>query len=534
LKNKTKEERKKELAEKTGRVLLVALYEATGGKPFEEIIFDEYESLRTDELRAIYLTVAVFHRLNTKVRAGLISRIHGISFNDFQKELFKPLEFIVFAEKDYSINDYVYSTRHPYIAQLIFEIVLKDQQERYDEYIRILNNVDIDYTSDWSAFLDIINARNLNEIFSDPIRINNIYDLAMDINPDDPKLIQQRGIFQMVSKSGNLYLSEKLLKEAKELDPEDVKIIHSLAELALRRGEESQIKIEKYQYLETSRSLCHDIIKKDKTHSFSYHTLLKIDLLNFKEAIKDGSNERMEKHIKGFERTMNEAKQLFPTETFILEIEARFNELLNDKPIAIEILKNAFEINKATPFIAIRYAKILSNNEKLTEAIEALRSTLELNPSEKNVNYLLAKLLEKEDPENFEEISHYYRRAFTKGDTRYDAQFWYARSLYLKGDREEAFEFFEKLGNSRISPKIKRDVNGIIRDKFGEIRIYKGSIETMESQFAFVKLDKIGEHIFMYRDPKIRDWIDFRINSRLEFNMAFNYKGPIIINPKLI
>lgn len=534
LKNKTKEQRKKELAEKTGRVLLVALYEATGGRPFEEIIFDEYESLKTDELKAIYLTVAVFHRLNTKVRAGLISRIHKISFTEFKKKIFKPLEFIVFDEKDYRINDYVYSTRHPYIAQIIFELVLKDQQERYDEYIRILNNVDIDYSSDWSAFLDIINAKNLNEIFNDPIRINNIYDLALEINPKDPKLVQQRGIFQMISKSGNLFTSEVLLKEAKELDPGDIQISHSLAELALKKAENTNISIERKKYLETSRKLCREIIKKSKTtHSFSYHTLLKIDLNDFSESISEDSDDRIEKNVKQFEKTLNEAKQLFPSETFILEIEARFNELLNEKPQAIEILKDAFEINKASPFISIRYAKLLDGNNRTKDALIVLRSTLELNPTDKNVNYLLAKLISKIDPSNHDDILHYYRRSFTKGDTRYDSQFWYARSLFLKGEKVEASAIFEELGKARIAPKIKNASNGMILKDNGEITSFKGYIERMESNYAFVKREKYGDEIFMFRDQSNKHWIDYRINLKLEFNISFNYKGPIVINPKL-
>lgn len=534
LKKKTKEQRKKELAEKTGRVLLVALYEATGGRPFEEIIYDEYQSLNTDELKAIYLTVAVFHRLNTKVRAGLISRIHKISFAEFKKKIFKPLEFIVFNERDYKINDYVYSTRHPYIAQIIFELVLKDQQERYDEYIRILNNVDIDYSSDWSAFLDIINAKNLNEIFNDPIRINNIYDLALEINPEDPKLIQQRGIFQMISKSGNLFTAETLLKEAKELDPDDIQISHSLAELALKKAESTNVSIERKKYLETSRRLCREIIKKSKTHSFSFHTLLKIDLNDFNESIKEDSGERIEKNVKQFEKTLNEAKQLFPNETFILEIEARFNEFLNEKPQAIKILKDAFEINKASPFIAIRYAKLLDSNNRTEDAVIVLRSTLELNPNDKNVNYFLAKLISKVEPSNHDEISHYYRRSFTKGDTRYDSQFWYARSLFLKGDKVEAATMFEELGEVRIAPKVKNAANGMILKDNGKIKSFNGKVERLESNYAFVKREKYGDDIFMYRDSSIKDWIDFRVNSRLEFNISFNYKGPIIINPKLI
>ena len=54
--------------------LLVALYEATKGKPFEDILIDEYETLISDEARAVYLTICMLNRLNVPVRAMLISR----------------------------------------------------------------------------------------------------------------------------------------------------------------------------------------------------------------------------------------------------------------------------------------------------------------------------------------------------------------------------------------------------------------------------------------------------------------------------
>lgn len=534
LKNKSSEERKKELAEKTGRVLLVALYEATGGKPFEEIILDEYNSLPTPELRAIYLTIAVFHRLNTKVRAGLINRIHGISFSHFKEELFKPLEYIVFDEMDYKINDYVYSTRHPYIAQIVFELVLKDQQERYDEYISILQNIDIDYRSDWFAFLDIVNARNLNEIFNDPQRITNIYNLANEINNDDPKLIQQMGIFQMISDSGSLYKSHEYLKLALEIDPKDLRILHSLAELALKRGEFAQSDLEKKQFLEESRKLCLQILKQSKEHSFSYHTLLKIDLHNFREALSKDSEKSVEQNIKSFEKTLAKAKQIVPNEPFILELEAKFKELIDEKPNAIEILKKAYSLNDASPFIAIRYAKLLDSSGNTSEAITCLKNTLKLNPSDKNISYLIANYHEKLNPTDHEDITHYYRRSFTKNDTNYNAHFRYARALYLKGEKDDAGAIFEELSKVRLSPRVKNNAAGVIVNPKNEILEFTGNIVSLESNYAFVKVDKLGEDIFMFGDRKISQWIDFRVNSKLKFNIAFNYKGPTIINPKLM
>lgn len=531
LETKTTEERKKELEERSGRELLVALYEATGGRPFEEIILDEYNGITTDEAKSLYLTVSVFHRLGTKVRAGLISRIHDIGFNNFQEKLFKPLEFIVFSEKDYFINDFIYSTRHPFIAQMIFEQVLINEQERYDEYIRILKSINIDYKSDWFAFLDITNARKLNEIFNDPIRIKNIYDLAEKISPEDPKLIQQRGIYDMISRSGNLYSAQKFLKIANSLAPDDLTISHSLAEISLKKAEASIVAIERTKYLDEAEKLCRKIIKKEKDQSYSYHTLLKIALLKFKTSINDGSATTIEKRMKDFEKIISEAKQFFPGHEFILELEAKFNVVLDDEPKAIDLLKEAFDSNKASPYLAIRYAKLLEKNDDLPEAIDALSDTLKLNPNDRDVNYQLASFKRRSDPLNFESYIYLYRRAFTKGDTRYEAQFWYARAMYLTGEYDKAKEVFKNLSTARMSPYAKNKTRGIVNSK-EDMTKFNGVIVKQEGSYAFIQRDKYGDDIFFYRDFLIDNWDKYKIGTNVVFNLAFNYKGTICINVK--
>jgi hypothetical protein len=80
------------------RQILVALHEATQGKPFEEIVYDEYQRIIPKEAQSVYLDVCTLDRLGAPVRAGLISRISGIGFEDFKSRFLQPLECIVDAE----------------------------------------------------------------------------------------------------------------------------------------------------------------------------------------------------------------------------------------------------------------------------------------------------------------------------------------------------------------------------------------------------------------------------------------------------
>jgi hypothetical protein len=78
------EKRVHELRHVHGRQLLVALLEATHGIPLMDIIAQEYHSIHPDAAKLLYLDICSLHRFGPPVRAGLISRIHNISFEDFR------------------------------------------------------------------------------------------------------------------------------------------------------------------------------------------------------------------------------------------------------------------------------------------------------------------------------------------------------------------------------------------------------------------------------------------------------------------
>jgi hypothetical protein len=100
LTGRSRTEKKKGFEERAGRQLLVALHEATFGLPFVKIIQNEFDNIWPLEAKHIYLTICVLNRLNVPVRAGVVSRIHGVPFEDFKKRLFTPLEHIVQTEFD--------------------------------------------------------------------------------------------------------------------------------------------------------------------------------------------------------------------------------------------------------------------------------------------------------------------------------------------------------------------------------------------------------------------------------------------------
>ena len=102
------------------RQLLVALHEATFGKSFEEIVQNEFDRIIPTEAQTLYLDVCTLNRLGIPVRAGLIARVSGIRFADFEERFFKPLEDVVKNYFDPYVGDRMYSARHAHIADMVF------------------------------------------------------------------------------------------------------------------------------------------------------------------------------------------------------------------------------------------------------------------------------------------------------------------------------------------------------------------------------------------------------------------------------
>ncbi len=518
-----------ELSERAGRQLLVALHEATMGKPFSDIVLDEYNSIEDSNARALYLTVCIFHRLGVQTRAGLISRVHRIKFEDFKERLFRPLEFIVFAVKDDIIHDYYYRTRHQHIAEIVFERALTSQQERFDEYMRILKFIDVDYQADSSAFRGLTNAKEISELFSDPILVRQFYVAARIRDRDNASLVQQEAIYEMNRPGGDLARASSLVAHAIELAPYNKAIAHSFAEVAFSKARKAKNLIEKRKYYEEAKENARKIIGSGTAGSYAYHTLVKATFAELEELSNDDNPRDAEQAIKELEELLERTHQRFPDDPFILDTESRYADYLRNYPRAVTLLDQAFETNRQSPYIAIRLAKKLAQDGNSERAISVLKQCVDRNPADKHVNYALADILEKTGSASRAEIKHHLRRSFTDGDTNFIAQFRYARHLFIDGEIQDARRLFGDLKEVRVDPRVKREFRGYIMDS-GVKKRFSGQVTRIEPTYAFIKRDGTLDDIFV--DPRGTDeatWSGMRRGNRIAFFLTFNYLGPVAV-----
>lgn len=520
------QERKAAFTRRAGRQLLVALHEATLGKPFEEIIEDEFNSIIPDEAKFVYLTICVLNRLKVPVRAGIISRLHEIPFAAFKERFFKPLEHVVYDYYSKIIRDYVYSARHSHVAEIVFERILTEPEKRFDNYLKCLKELNIDYESDRLAFRKMIHARTLLDMFPNHEHIVQVYRTAENIAGDDPHLYHQMGIYEMQRPNGNFIFSAELLNKASSMNPRNPSIKHSYAELYLKRAEFARTDLEKESFLAEAEKRARSLLTVSTWNAHGYHTLVKVNLERIKFNI---GKERLESYvieqtISETEKILSDGLQQFPENSYLLDADAQIAELISDSDRVYKSLYRAFETNNRNSFVALRLARTLKYKGDIPVAQKILEKAIDANANEKKLHFAYSVLLmePKEDKKDKGAvIAHHLKRSFSPGDKNYMAQLLYGRQLFINGDIDGAEKFFKKLRELRISHELGYKLRYKLEDE------YSGEIIEKQSMFCFIARDGKRDHIFGHISNAHEEiWNILVKGSRVNFKVGFTLNGP--------
>lgn len=515
-------DRRKELSEHAGRQLLVALHEATLGIPFETILVDEFNHITPFEAQRLYLTVCVLNRLNVPVRAGLVARVHGIPFEEFKRRFFAPLEHVVFAQRDEVTGDYHYRARHPHIADVIFLKVLGNAEERFDSYIRCLKALNVSYSVDWKAFWLMVRARNLLDLFPDLQMVRAVFAAATEVVGEDAHLLHQMGIYEMHRPNGDMAEASRLLGRAESLAPHDPSIKHSIAEQKLKAADRSRTALERDKLLKEATDVAVGLIRGEATDSYAHHTLVKIEIRELEDALAAGAPEvQIEVLVKDAESTLFDAQQEFPGDSYLLEAESRLAELVRDDARASNALSKAFNVNPRNSLIATRLARQLNKSGKNDQALDVLKKALDANPSDRRLHYTFARLLMETTPEDGENVAYHLKRAFTDGDSHYEAQLLYGRQLFLNGQFDESRNAFRRLSAIRVAPETK---NRLLHPIGG--RRFEGRMSRPQGSYAFITRDGPGDSIYVHAaNVPVDTWEVLTMGMRVRFSIAFSLRG---------
>ena len=520
------------------RQLLVALHEATSGKSFEDIVLDEYTNIVPQSAQSLYLDVCTFHRLKVPLRAGLVSRVSGITLEYFRKHLFEPLDHVVDVVFDGLSRDYAYQSRHPIIADLVFQQVLDQAERRADQIVRLVRCMNVDFQSDQVAFESLIRGRELARLFDDRILADRVFQAATEAAASIHHIEHQRAVFEINHPTGNLHRALEALQKAEAEAEHGRHATQHTRAIALRKlALESHSELEKVRVRSEAKQILRRLIRRQKS-SHSCHTLGQILLDELRDRFKklpliDESEANLRQRqvsdlIGEIEGIIYEGLQKFPGESYLLDLEANFAIVVSNEPRAAAALERALSRNPGNGYISVRLSRHYSRQGDLNSAKAVLVQCLENNPTNREAHVQLGRLLSEEDEYGQREtISHHLKRGFVLGDANYDAQFWYARHEFLYGDADRAKETFSALRQANFPPWMKQNLRGLVRDSSGNPKVYQGTVRIKMESHCFVTCTNLAGDVFMHSSSfRESDWKTVTNISEIRFKLAFTLRGP--------
>lgn len=524
LKELSPEQRFDRFASRANHQLLVALHETTQGKPFEEIVHDEYLGVPDPDARRLYFEICCLHQFGAPVRAGLIKRTTGIGFEDFKGKFLTPLRGLVGIGRDNYSGDFTYRARHQHVAEMVFYTVAATEEERFNALIDMTSGMNTSYSSDRESFMRIVKGRNVRQLFSDVSLGRLFFDHAQQVDPDNAFVLQQRAIFEMQHPNGGLDQAEAAANEAAALYPESRNIAHTQAEVARRLAKATDDPLRKDAYRRSARSH----LPNDSSRSgYDFQTRIRLNLDELEELIANNpqgaSNKRIVELSKDVEVGLEMAFQAFPHDEHFEVLEADYRHALEENKNALDALKRAFEINPRQDWLAVRLAKKLRESGDLDGAITVLKKCVAENPNSKTGNRRLAQYLDEAGVEK-QTVLDYLRQSFVRGDGNYDNQFFYARQLFITQAFKEAKEAFEQL-NDRAPPDFRINPGAIIKER-GKDCSFHGEIIRKEDGYALIRSRDCDEILFAYRGDSSSDaWDSLKRFDAVNFKIGFSRRG---------
>lgn len=531
LANKPRKDQVEAFMKTAERQLLVALHEATRGRKLEDIVFDEYNDVAPEQARRLYLDIATMHQFGVPVRAGSISRISGINFRDYAERFLKPLENVVITGEDTYTGDNNYRARHSRIANLVFNQACPTDEERADQLGRIIGGLNPAYSVDSHALLEITRGRNLIKTMTTADAGRIVYKEAAKSAPDIGFIDQQWAIFESNHPGGSLAEAEMLAKRARAKDRNSNSIIHTQAEVARKRANVERSPLLKDQFRKQSRERLSEIRPQNSPMAASTRCKLLVDevgdlLDSVSETSPPADLTFLAEKIKDAERNLRRAAGSHIADADIAETEARFRQIMNQKPERKRALERAWSLGPRGSGVVTRLAGVYADDGDPAKAIRVLEDALEKSPDEKWLHLEMAKHMIRVDPSDAR-IEPHLNSSYNKGDVAFEAMHYHAQYLLFRGRGREANDLFSKIDSS--APDDFRPAYVPASTIISKLFVRpSGSVVRIDGSYLFIRSSISPDDVFSHSDhsdPRV--WEELSIGSEVSFEVRFNRKGAL-------
>lgn len=534
LEGMSRETQVKAFTERAERQLLVALHEATLGKPFETIVHDEYSNIVPEDARQLYLDICTMHQHNVPARAGTISRISGIRFEDFQRSFFAPLEKVVLTGTDPYTGDYQYRARHGRIAQLVFQQAKTNDQDRAEQFIRIISSLDIGYSVDRRALEGIVHGHSLVRFFRKAEVGRSVFRAALDAAPNAAFILQQWAIFESNHTQGSLEEADALIRKASDQDPRSNSIRHTHAVVCRKQAHVATSPLAKAQFRRLARSRLDEMRARTDSYVLTLRVNIAIDeLADLADGLDDPPTDadvaRFRDKVNETEGSVNRASELLPDDAELLQAVARLNRLLSRHERAVRALERSWHAGPRGSRVAVQLAHHYAERKDDDRSLAMLESALSRDPDDHRAHLEMAKILFRIDSNRRDVIEQHFMRSYAPNDQRFEARHLHAQYLFFIGRSADSSKLFASI--DRTAPgNFRRRAEGVDSIISAQLRRHRGTIVALKATMAFIRCAAYPTNIFAHASDTSQEvWRALRIGDGVIFKVRFNRAGPVAL-----
>ena len=524
LANKTIDERREVFHQKAEKQLLVAMREATEGRDFDTIIRDEYDHIPDETAKRVYLYTCALHRFGVSVRAGLLHRLSGIPYDEFQEKLLQPLENVITEERNEELFVMLYRARHPIIASIVSKYVLSDGERITNTYLDIISKMDLGYASDYASFTELVRAHELVKSIPGIERKRLYYEQCLKLSGEAAFVYQHFGMMEMDEQ--NLDEAETYIAKACQLEPDNQTFKHSYARLLSRKSQQAQERGQSLaadKLFSRAQEILADLIRWYPTNSYAYVTYAQ----NLIRRARQSSPEQKEVHLEEAHLFIVRGLRLCHDKSELHKVDAWLFSELGQPEEAKKALFKAHDLNPSNIRTALLLARMLRKEGDLSAAIDVVKASLRFEPQHETLNYLAAQILMKLEPSSHDAIINYLRKAFDSTYVDADANFYLALEYYKAEQYDSANDIFREFRRRKEFKTSRKTEAYLLRefliDEHNDKILYSGQVTTLTSKYGFISSDLLADQIYF------RNSGDLNQGMRVEYFVGFNLFGPIAV-----
>ncbi|AFV02983.1 MULTISPECIES: hypothetical protein [unclassified Dehalobacter] len=445
------------------RELIVALREITTGKKFDDIIANEYFSIKSSLAQQAYKYICIVNQYRYRIPQSLLLRIIGVDLSQVQEILFKFTEGIISYEETKDKDDYLISARHSVIASVIVRLFCKNDVEKYEFLESIVKAAIPSNPLEKSLVKKLYHHSTVSSFFSSNDVGVQSYDLLSGQLPGDSFLLQQKALF--LSGIGRFDDAKATIDSALEMNPTSQIFKNTQGTIYLKESL-NEIDFTKSSYLrDKGKDILLGAIRKSsrsyyKTSPYHYHSLIS-HLINWYKKFTPGSGES-EQLLEEIQKLMEEATREQPNDSAILVEAGRLQEILVNNPVAKGYFNRALELNPRNMSARFLLSRILMAEKEFNHAYKICSEGVLLKEDEILLNRLRFELMHKLNID-FETIKSEYAKYTQTVPEDIFIKLCYAAYLYINNDDQCTDIFIELRNNPTLNHKEKHETMRVER-----------------------------------------------------------------------